>query len=69
MALEKGIKIATVYDVSESVAKDQTEAETLWPVFDKWWRGKYHYHTMDAKGAVILWIEFKYLIKKGVIKV
>lgn len=68
MALEKEVKIATIYDVSESVAKEQEEVDNLWPVFDKWWRNKYHYHTMDARGAVILWVEFKDLIKKGVIK-
>jgi Cdc6-like AAA superfamily ATPase len=58
MALEKGIKIATVYDVPEKVDKQQRKVEELWEEFDKWWRKKYHYHTMDPIGAVKLWYEF-----------
>lgn len=30
----------------------------LYPEFDKWWRKKYHYFTLDPIGAIQLWSEF-----------
>ena len=30
----------------------------LYPEFDKWWRKKYHYFTIDPIGSVQLWGEF-----------
>lgn len=30
----------------------------LYPEFDRWWRNKYHYFTLDPIGAVQLWGEF-----------
>lgn len=35
----------------------------LYPDFDRWWRKKYHFFTLDPIGAVQLWGEF--LVETG----
>ena len=52
-------KIAVIdYKVSNKVSRQQSDVDKLWVNFETWWRGKYHYHAMDPKGAVKLWYEF-----------